>query len=138
MNDMNTIIQEFTTTLIMEYCCECGIPFGITKDYRRERRGDHKSFYCPSGHKQYFPQKSDEEILKQELHNQKNTESYLREANASLHNQLTSANYSIRAHKAAKTKILNRVKNGVCPCCNRQFQDLQQHFQSKHPELFKL
>jgi rubrerythrin len=26
-----------------------------------------------------------------------------------------------------------RVKNGVCPCCNRTFQNLMAHMKTKHP-----
>lgn len=26
-----------------------------------------------------------------------------------------------------------RVKNGVCPCCNRSFQNLKRHMNTKHP-----
>jgi hypothetical protein len=39
-----------------------------------------------------------------------------------------------RAEKAAKTKIKNRVAKGVCPCCNRTFQNLADHMKSKHPD----
>jgi len=39
-----------------------------------------------------------------------------------------------RAEKAAKTRIKNRIGNGVCPCCNRTFKDLASHMKCKHPE----
>ena len=32
-------------------------------------------------------------------------------------------------------KQLKRVHNGVCPCCNRSFQNLQKHMKTKHPEI---
>jgi hypothetical protein len=33
------------------------------------------------------------------------------------------------------TRIKNRVKNGVCICCNRSFSDLHQHMLTKHPDF---
>ena len=29
----------------------------------------------------------------------------------------------------------DRVKNGVCPCCNRSFTSLWQHIKNEHPEF---
>ena len=39
-----------------------------------------------------------------------------------------------RAQKAAKTKLIKRIKNGICPCCNRTFKQLAAHMKNKHPE----
>ena len=32
-------------------------------------------------------------------------------------------------------RMRDRVKNGVCPCCNRQFQNLLSHMRRKHPDF---
>ncbi len=40
---------------------------------------------------------------------------------------------SRRGHIAAKTRIKNRIAAGVCPCCNRSFQNLSRHMSNKHP-----
>ena len=42
-----------------------------------------------------------------------------------------------RSHSATKghlTRAKKRHRAGLCPCCNRQFQDLVRHMASKHPE----
>jgi uncharacterized protein with PIN domain len=36
--------------------------------------------------------------------------------------------------KGALTRERNRVGNGVCPCCDRTFVNLQRHMASKHPD----
>lgn len=46
-------------------CSDCGIYFSIPKQYEVKRREDHKTFYCPNGHGQYFPQKSDSDRVKE-------------------------------------------------------------------------
>lgn len=37
-----------------------------------------------------------------------------------------------RLRKALEIK--KRVGNGVCPCCNRTFENLSRHMSCKHPE----
>ena len=43
-------------------CAECHMPFGVTTDFEQQRRRDHENFYCPKGHFNYWPQKSDIQI----------------------------------------------------------------------------
>ncbi|MFB3077027.1 MAG: hypothetical protein ACE1Y4_03380 [Lysobacterales bacterium] len=50
---------------------------------------------------------------------------------------LEATELSRRAHKAAATRIKNRVARGVCPCCNRSFTNLHRHMESKHPNYLK-
>lgn len=40
----------------------------------------------------------------------------------------------LRATKGVVTKIKKRVSKGVCPCCNRSFENLKNHMESQHPE----
>lgn len=135
MNDTQTYIG----TLTIVTCCHkgCGVHFGMTSDFVDRRKQDHEEWYCPNGHNQYFPSKSREELLKQEIVQKNEALEYMQRAKDALHNKVTTLTHSVRAQKAAKTKILNRVKNGVCPCCNRTFVDLQRHFKTKHPDLLK-
>jgi hypothetical protein len=37
------------------------------------------------------------------------------------------------AARGQVTKIKNRVGRGVCPCCNRTFENLARHMGTKHP-----
>lgn len=37
------------------------------------------------------------------------------------------------AQKAATTRLKNRVKMGICPCCHRTFKQLAAHMKKKHP-----
>tara|TARA_Y100000310_G_scaffold338946_1_gene430083 strand:- start:1163 stop:1354 length:192 start_codon:yes stop_codon:yes gene_type:complete len=38
-------------------------------------------------------------------------------------------------YKGQVTKLKNRAKAGVCPCCNRTFQNLSRHMETKHPDF---
>lgn len=134
--------QVFTTKLEIETCIQCGVKYGMDAEFRRMRKEDHKLFYCPAGHGQHYTGKSEAEKLKEQtqalqeqLRSKQETLDWYAQRNTNLHTELTKQKYSNRALKAAKTKIMNRVKNGVCPCCNRTFQNLQNHFITVHPEL---
>lgn len=119
--------QEKTITLNLHECTNCGVVYGVSEDYEDRRRQDHKSFYCPNGHSQYYPQKSREERLKAQL-----------EATSSQLSRTQSRLEVTRRQKAAAkgqlTKTKRRIANGVCPCCNRTFADLAAHMNCKHPE----
>jgi len=133
---MATIYNTEVTIKLMPMECSCGAVYGISKDkYNRcLDTGDH--WFCPNGCQRVFIKPRNSELKKQveqlQLEVQRKQD-YIYEKN----HQITQLGYNLRAQKAAKTKIINRVKNGVCPCCNRTFQNLQNHFKSVHPELLK-
>ena len=103
--------------------------FGVTEDFERRRRDDHKTFYCPTGHPNVWRQQSEAERLRRDLRRE-------REALARKTASLDQTEASLRATKGVVTKQrkkLDRVQNGVCPCCNRTFVNLARHMAAKHP-----
>jgi len=114
----------------VEVCCKCGQPFAMTSDFKERRLNDHKYFYCPSGHRQYYVGKTKEQRLKERL-SQKNMKI----------KQLYGENANLRSERNEVKKTYNRmrtrIKNGVCPCCDRTFQNLLEHIKTKHPEFGK-
>lgn len=134
---MSFLIDTLTEKAVIEICCHenCNMKWAMPSSFVTDRKEDHKLFYCPRGHSQYYAGKSDKEKLQDEIDklNQRNLNLY--QTISEKNHRIEQLGYSIRSQKAAKTKILNRVKNGICPCCNRTFQNLQNHFKTKHPEL---
>lgn len=118
---MATYVEE----LIVMHCAECGIPFGITSDYQQRRKTDGEAFNCPVGHSNVY---KDTEIdrLKKQLQFEKEAKerAYFRE---------TEALKILSATKGVLTRVKHRIQNGVCPCCNRTFQNLARHMKTKHP-----
>lgn len=49
--------QKGQVTLVTIVCCECSVPFGMLKEVHAQRNRDHKMFWCPNGHEQYFPRR---------------------------------------------------------------------------------
>lgn len=112
-------------------CCVCGIQFGLPKDYESERRRDGKGFHCPNKHSLCFdPQGSEEKKLECQLAGERARHDQTK-AN------LVDTKRSLIAEKGHRTRLKKRVANGVCPCCNRSFQNLSRHMTTKHPGYSK-
>lgn len=112
---------EFVTV----HCCQCDIPFGMTKELQRRRLVDRESFFCPKGHSQHYTGPSEEKKLKDELARK---ESMLEAERARALSLKAERDSVARAH----SRMRSRVMNGVCPCCNRTFQNLLRHMQTEH------
>lgn len=106
--------------------------------YEAAKRSEKVGFYCSYGHSLCFPQGETEEAklrrerdrLAQRLAEKDDRireERDLREA----------AERRTAAAHGQVTKIKNRVGHGVCPCCNRTFENLARHMLSKHPDQVK-
>lgn len=107
-------------------CCNCGIAYSVPDRWCRERENDHKTFYCPNGHRQYFSGESSEEKLRRRAERAE-------QQNAMLSDERDAAERSARAFKGQATKLRNRAKAGVCPCCKRTFGNVARHMKQQHP-----
>jgi hypothetical protein len=118
----------YTGTLNIVACFHCGMNFGVTSTFYSRRVGDHATFYCPAGHGNAYRGRSREEQLVEQLDAARSMSRRERE-------RRERAERSAAAHKGQVTKIRKRVANGVCPCCNRSFQDLGRHMKGQHPDF---
>jgi len=124
--------------LVGEECCTCGITFGVTENHQKRLRDSHKRFYCPVGHVQYYQGQSETEKLKADLEQAKRREDRSNVRETRIRDQLGAterSNTALRGVVTRKKNQLNRVKHGVCPCCNRNFKDLKRHMDNKHPSF---
>ncbi len=120
---------EYRDVLTVMECGECGISFAVPERWRQEREDTGKGWYCPNGHSRVY-----RESTVQKLEKQVERE---RAARVAAQDQATAAERSVAAIKGELTKVKNRIANGVCPECHRQFQNVSRHMESKHPTLPK-
>jgi hypothetical protein len=125
--------QTFIGTLVVQTCCNCGMAFGVEQNYDAARREDHKNFHCPAGHPQHYTGKTKAEKLSEQLAASERRRQWAVAREQSTRDQLEATERSLRGHKAAKTRIKNRIAAGVCPCCARSFQNLRRHMDGQHP-----
>lgn len=119
----NTQVVTLAVTFETEECCDCGMPFAMTADFRKRRLEKRDLFYCPAGHPQHYLGKSEAQQLRERL-------------DATLKRENEERAARVAAEKANE-RLKRRVKAGTCPCCKRTVSQLARHMKSKHPEYAK-
>lgn len=116
-------------------CCNCGIVFVVEQTvYMRWRADAAQWFHCPNGHKQHYAETTVEKLQKELERTRRNVEFHKNNAAAErLARERTQRR--LTATRGAKTRLANRIKNGVCPCCHRTFQNLMRHMSTQHPKF---
>lgn len=122
-----------TIELVQMYCGNCGTYFGLERYHYNTLVREGGGFTCPNGCRRTF-RESDADRLRKKLQQAEDRNTRLLAKNDQLRAERDAQERKTRAEKAAKTRIKNRVGNGVCPCCKRQFQNLKRHMQCKHPD----
>jgi ABC-type sulfate transport system substrate-binding protein len=107
-------------------CISCGSWFGVDAFFDNERRKSKASFYCPNGHSQVYTE-NEADRLRRELEAERQRVALERGM------RITAENRLAVVQKEAK-RVSRRIHAGVCPCCNRTFQNLARHMATKHPE----
>ena len=120
-----TTLQSYGTTVVLDQCW-CGIWFGMPDGLHLQFREEGQKVYCPLGHT-CVVRKTDAQKLREE---KRRLEARL----VAERDQHQATQRSLVAQKGVTTRIKNRVKNGVCPFCNRHFQNVKAHMDSQHAE----
>ena len=115
-------------------CYKCSVTFAVDEHIRKRwiERGD--TFWCPNGHDQHYSE-SDISKLKSELAREKSRREFYERNAASERTAREMTQRQLIAQKAAKTRLRNRIRNGVCPCCTRSFMNLKAHIKTQHPDF---
>lgn len=123
---MSATITEFHTITFQQVRCgECDALFFLTQSFYDARRNDGGTFYCPNGHPRVFSESVQTRLDKAQA-----------EA-SSLRTRWIAADEQRMAAERANERLKRRIKAGVCPCCQRSFQNLCRHIKTKHPNYAK-
>jgi len=118
----NTAVNYLLEEMV---CGECGILFAMPEYYLRDRKNDHRIWFCPNGHQRYYSAESDIEKLRVEKEKLQTKLDWKR-------NEANDLLASLRATRGVVTKIKKRIESGVCLYCKRYFPRLGKHMKSKH------
>lgn len=129
-------MSQSVAVLTLEHaeCASCSMVFGLTEKFQRARRNDHNTFYCPNGHSNYYPGKSEAEKLRDQLAGERARLDQARADVERLHGRVKLRERQVAARKAVATKLRKRIAAGTCPCCHATFKDLRKHMQAQHPK----
>lgn len=124
-------LKNLSTDLIPTDCCVCGVWHAIPRTMY-EHCLNHGGFWkCPNGHSIGWGKGSLEKELEKEKKRREWAEKNAENANI----RANEAERRRIAQKAANTRLRNRAKAGICPCCNRHFKQLEAHMKNKHPDF---
>lgn len=125
--------QTFIETLTVMTCSVCHMPYGMTTRFESDMRSSRATFYCPIGHRQYFPGKTPEQ--ERDAAREQTRRAYT--ALTAARDQANAAERSARAYKGHVTRIRNLVAKGICPVagCRRNFTNVREHMATQHPDF---
>ena len=112
-------------TLNVWECPSCGVTYGITEEFARQRQASGQHYFCPNGHTLSWKD-SEADILRRHLATAQQDAEWYKARSLEVEG-------SLRATKGVVTKLRKRVAAGVCPFgCRRHFADLERHVGTKH------
>lgn len=124
----------FAATKLLDFteyqCATCGCWYAVETYLLKMKMADREKIFCPNGCERRFLGETEAEKWKKEAER-------LRAERDFKQRQIEQRDKSLSAAKGQITKLKNRVGNGVCPCCNRSFENLARHMKCKHPEFQK-
>lgn len=121
-------------TLTQINCGECGGTYAINERYRQqqyEKGGSWTCPYCKCGWG--YSNNNENARLRKELAEAQRGKDFYKNNAAAEREAREATERRLIAQKAAKTRLRNRIKNGVCPCCTRTFNNLARHMKTEHP-----
>lgn len=132
------LVATKTVELTTINCGECGGTYALNARYVSQRQQKGGYWNCPYCRCSWgYGDQSENARLKKELENERKRKEWAEQAAKNAREERDAAMHRERAQKAAKTRLKNRVAKGVCPCCNRTFENLARHMSAKHPDFSK-
>jgi hypothetical protein len=131
---MTTITVDRKVALEVFECNGCHIMYGVPAGFLDDRRRTGDVFYCPNGCQRVY-RENEADRLRTELAKQAKQLEQAETVAREYREQARSAERRLTANRGVITRMKNRAANGVCPCCNRSFEDLRRHMTTKHPDF---
>lgn len=117
------------TTKLIATSCWCGIPFAIPENLHTQMHDGGNSCHCPNGHSMYYDNSYKDRLAAEQAKHDQTRARLDAEKTA-----LTAQKAATTREKNKRERIEKRVAAGVCPVCNRTFQQLARHMKGQHPE----
>ena len=111
--------------LIAKNCPVCFVDYAIPQSMASKMKRDGGNWHCPNGHSLHYTETGIDRVRQ---HRDR-----LVQDNARLEQEASAARERAATAERAQKRMVTRAKAGVCPCCNRTFQQLARHMANKHP-----
>lgn len=120
-----------TTTLVVTSCW-CGINLAIPSSLERAARDNQTNVYCPLGHTFVYG-KNEKERLEAQLEAERRRAGRLAAERDQARQETITQKGRATRFRNDRDRLKTRAAAGVCPCCNRTFQQLARHMAKQHP-----
>lgn len=119
--------------MVAIHCGKCGGIYAIAERYR-QRKSEHGGYWnCPYCQCSWGYGQSEVQRLKKELEEKQREVDNECKRKEWAQQEAKIAERRRRALKGHLTKTKKRVGHGVCPCCQRSFENLRRHMATQHP-----
>lgn len=115
-----------TVELVRVNTCCCRVEMGIARDLYNDCKRYGRRFHCVKCGKSLYFKESETNYLKKQVEALKKD---VDREKGRRHVAEQQRNAARKSHQ----KMRARVRNGVCPCCNRSFENLLRHMRTQHP-----
>jgi hypothetical protein len=112
-------------------CGTCGVWFALPEVLYDTLAAEGGFFTCPNGHRRGW----DKGTLQKQNERLQQEQARLEQALAAEHRRLIAAQAQTTKARKQVVKMQKRAAAGVCPCCNRTFNNMARHMKTKHPEF---
>ena len=126
---MGEAVFNLQERYITTTCFDCGVAIAMPYSFMAQRRRDLRNFFCLNGHMQCYIESEADKVRKELSAKQLELDRQKREADW----QRQLREKADKDRKKVERK-LKRVEKGVCPHCNRSFENIRRHMESKHSE----
>ena len=118
-------------------CGRCGGIYAIAETYRQQKYQKGGYWNCPYCQCSWGFGTSEIDRLKAQLSAKEREVEQERKRKEWAQQEARITEHRRRALKGHLTKTKKRISHGVCPCCNRSFENLRRHMTTKHPAYIK-
>lgn len=124
--------------LSVQVCGSCGGIYAIALRYRQEKIEQGGYWNCPYCKCSWGYGTSQIDRLKAQLAEKEREVEQERKRKEWAQQEARITERRRRALKGQLTKTKKRIGHGVCPCCQRSFENLRRHMTTKHPTYTKI
>jgi hypothetical protein len=118
----------------IEQCGTCGVYYTVPEFVNQNHRRLGGYSFCPNGHQWGWrsgTERAEQEAIRQERDR-------LKQDAARLEEEIAAEKQRTKDAEKKYLQARRRAVAGVCPCCNRTFQNMQKHMLTKHPNVTPL
>jgi DNA-binding XRE family transcriptional regulator len=122
------MVHYIANVSIVALTAKCGHTIYMEAGFNRQRIEDEKAFWCTvCGDERHYGSNTETGRLRAEL---QKTQGELDRARQAESRAREKTGQIARSYK----RVRDRIRNGVCPCCNRTFQNLANHMRTEHAD----